>query len=109
MATLVTPTPIETRLATLGLNEQGEPIIFNPRYKVYPKPGEEPVQTPVQEPVQTPVQEPMWKTNVKKVYGSYANITDVTTSIFVDGFIGFSLGFIAIMMVDRIFTYKITE
>jgi hypothetical protein len=51
----------------------------------------------------------MWKTNVKKVYGSYANITDVTTSIFVDGFIGFSLGFIAIMMVDRIFTYKITE
>jgi len=41
MATLVTPTPIETRLATLGLNEQGEPTIFNPRYKVYPKPGED--------------------------------------------------------------------
>ena len=35
------PTVLETRVATLGLNDQGEPTLFNPTFKVYPKPSED--------------------------------------------------------------------
>jgi hypothetical protein len=46
MATLVVkdpnpPTVLETRVATLGLNQQGEPTVMNPDFKVFPKPGED--------------------------------------------------------------------